>query len=168
MARFTSGRGIPDGRINRDFRSDLCRFGVDTHLTQELAQAVLADFRAVDIEEHGECAAARFIFSIRRFHYCHNKELLNCYRKPFCDSFVERLRVGVDLIVRHLGVDLRRIDPAVSQHAADRLHRHAVRERDFRRVGMSRHVKGQFAVDAASSGKLFQSSVQLRVPVHRK
>ncbi len=66
---------------------------------------------------------------------------LNRYRKPFCNPFVESLCVGVDFIVRHLGVDLGRIDTAVSQHAADRLHRHAVRERDFRGVCMPRIVE---------------------------
>ena len=58
----TPCRRIPNRRIYRDFRSDLCRFGVDTHLAQELAQAVLADFRAVDIEQHGERAATFHIF----------------------------------------------------------------------------------------------------------
>ena len=63
----TPCRRIPDCGVYRDFRSDLCRFGVDTHLTQELAQAVLADFRAVDIKQHGERAAA---FHIILFHNC--------------------------------------------------------------------------------------------------
>lgn len=63
----TPCRWVPDGRIYRDFRPNLRRFGVDTHLAQELAQAVLADFRAVDIKQHGERAAA---FHIILFHNC--------------------------------------------------------------------------------------------------
>ena len=94
--------------------------------------------------------------------------LLNSNRKPFCDSFVERLRVGVDFVIGYLGIYLRRIDAAVSHHAADCLHRHTVRECDFRSVGVARHVKGQFPVDTADRSKAFQPLVQLRVPVHRE
>ena len=63
----TPCRRIPNCRIDRDFRPDLRRLGVDTYFAQELTQTVLADFRAIDIEQHGERAAA---FHIILFHNC--------------------------------------------------------------------------------------------------
>ena len=58
---------VPERGVDADFRSYLCRCGVDAHFTQELAQAVFADFRAVDVEQHGECAAS-FYGSIIELH----------------------------------------------------------------------------------------------------
>ena len=101
----TPRRGIPDCRVYRDFRSDLRCLGVDAHLAQELAQAVLADFRAVDIEQYGKRAAAFYVlYSFPSDGDC----------KPFCNSFVEHLCIYIDFVVSYLGVYLRCIDPAVS------------------------------------------------------
>ena len=52
--------------------------------------------------------------------------------------------IPADLVIGDLGVDLGRGDPFVPQHLADRFQRHALRKRDRRGKGMTRHVENTF------------------------
>ena len=48
---------IPDVGIDGYLRANLFPFGIDAHLTQQLARPVLAHLGTVDIEQYRECAA---------------------------------------------------------------------------------------------------------------
>ena len=119
---------IPDSGIDRDFGPYLCPFGINAHLAQQLAHPVLAHFRAIDIKQYGKSAAPfGVLFFCILFHILAFKGLLlNDDRETFRNFPVQRLCVGVYLVVGHFCVNLRGFYLTVSEHFADRFKRHSV------------------------------------------
>jgi len=68
--------------------------------------------------------------------------------------------IPADLVIGDLGVDLGRGDPFVPQHLADRFQRHALRKRDRRGKGMTRHMNRRVERQTGVSGNMPQGHVQ--------
>ena len=66
---------------------------------------------------------------------------LLCDPEDTVQFLAQRRHIPADLVVSDARIDLSRGDPFMSQHLADRFQRYALRERDRRGEGMTRHVE---------------------------
>ena len=150
--------------------ADLLPFGIYADFAQQLAGPVLADFRAVDIEQYRKGAAVLYVIVVSiLFHIVtYSLRLLYDHGETFRNFLIQGIRVRVYLVVRHFGVDLRSFYPAVAKHPADRLKRNPMRQGDFRGVGMTCQVEDEPAAYSADTRYAFQIKIHRTVGVHRQ
>ena len=72
------------------------------------------------------------------------------------EFLAQRRHIPADLVVSDARIDLSRGDPFMSQHLADRFQRYALRERDRRGEGMTRHVDRRIERQTGMSGNMPQ------------
>ena len=92
--------------------------------------------------------------------------MLNGKLKTSGDAFFQRFHILVYLLVGNFRIDLGRFYLAVAEHPAHRLDWNALRECNFRGVGVSCHVERQSLFDAAGLGNPFQLVVDFPVATH--
>ena len=79
---------------------------------------------------------------------------LLCDLEDAAEFLAQCLHILSDLVIGDFSVDLGRGDPFVPQHLADRFQRHALRKRDRRGKGMTRHMNRRVERQTGMSGNM--------------